>query len=85
MFLIPEWIMGDESLADPETARQFLTHTREPRFICRFVDEDEEDYDPGGFSYADGSFVLCEFEFIDDPPTGEAVTELCRRAMGVLG
>lgn len=82
---VPEWIICVGAPRDQGDALKYLFHTHEPRFICRVVDEAEEEAPVAGFSCAAGDYLLCNFKFIDEPPTGEALTELCRRAIRALG
>ena len=84
MATIPEWLIGTAAPGSEEDAPEWLIHTRAPRFICRVLDEAEEAPVLSAFSYADGDWVLCDFEFIDDPPAGDALRELCRLAMDAL-
>lgn len=57
---------------DPESQRDYLIHTREPRFIARVSLEDPEADEVTGITYSCRSGeVLCEIVWFDPPPLDE--------------
>ncbi len=59
-----EWIIG----TDAEGERDYIIHTRAPRFMARFVSEDAA-YDIEGLTYETaGGEVICEIAWIDPAP-----------------
>jgi len=73
-----EWIIGD-GLPEHGVRREYVVHTKPPRFIARVVLDDEDGLPMGeegaadvlsGSTYDSGlGFVLCEVAWIDPPPS----------------
>ncbi len=75
-----KWIIGDAPAeADTKARREYLVHTRRPRFVARvvMVDDDGEP-EPAdvitGVVYASEDYVLSEIVWIDPPPPAASCT-----------
>ena len=91
-----EWIVGDGPPREAGSRREYVIHAWPPRFICRAVEVDEDSgklaVDEGeadlltGIVYqADSTTLLCEFQWIDDPPSGgKLLTDLMESASDAL-
>jgi len=85
-----EWIVG----AGHRGAREYLVHTRAPRFIARLVALDGAapqavdagaDIDSGVVRRCKGGAeMLCEFGWLDPPPRDRELRALLDRAEGAL-
>lgn len=85
---MPEWLIAGDALE--ESVREWVIHATPPRFIARIVptDEDGRAIDPcdadadliSGLTYSFVDGVLCEFEWIDEPPTGDGLLRLMQGA-----
>ena len=86
-----EWIIGDGPEVKSNTRREYIIHTRPPRFIARIVamdiltEEPEPDEEPAdtltGVVYRNGDeTLLCEIQWIDRPPTTTQLTTLLEAA-----
>lgn len=74
------WIVGDAPIeAGTGARREYVMHTKRPRFVARVVAVDDDGLpEPGeepadiltGVTYASESYVLCEVVWIDSPPAG---------------
>lgn len=86
-----EWIMGE---GPPPRRREYVIHTRRPRFIARVVaidllqdvpEPNEEPVDFGGVNYDAGDSRLCEIAWIDPAPADPtALRSLIDRAADQL-
>ena len=84
-----EWILGD-GLPGPDGARrEYLVHTRSPRFVARVIAVDGDGApDPSegeadtmtGVVYASQDCVIAEIVWIDPPPAPAALTALMEAA-----
>lgn len=90
-----EWIVGDGAAAGEGFRREYVVHTRSPRFVARAVvtdpdgrpDGDEEPADTvTGMTYqAREDLVLCEFKWLDYPPADtEELRKLLEAAVEAL-
>ena len=91
-----EWIVGDGPLHEAGSRHEYVIHAWPPRFICRAVEVDEDSGKPAidegeadlltGIVYqADSTTLLCEFQWIDDPPSGgKLLTDLMESASDAL-
>ena len=91
-----EWIVGDGQPLEGGRRHEYVIHAWPPRFICRVVmvdedsgkpaiDEGEADLLTGIVYQADPTTMLCEFQWIDYPPSGEKfLTDLLESAVGAL-
>ena len=91
-----EWIVGDGAPHEAGGRREYVVHAWPPRFICRAVEVDEDSGKPAvyegeadlltGIVYqADPTTMLCEFQWIDYPPSGEKfLTDLLESAVDAL-
>jgi len=91
-----EWVLGDGIETQSNTRREYITHTRTPRFIARIVDIDEltnlpqPDEDPvdttTGIVYRiRPSQIMCEFLWIDRPPISVELTNILEAAADAVG
>jgi hypothetical protein len=73
-----EWIIG----TDAEGSREYIIHTRAPRFVARLAQEDGHADLLTGITYACGSGeTLCEVAWIDAAPMDEpSLLDLFQRA-----
>lgn len=92
-----EWIVGD-SESDPDQAdgmsREYIIHTRSPRFIARIVatvdeghpipSEEPADILSGVVYAADDGDLFCEIQWIDARPQGDKLVALFQEASNVL-
>lgn len=68
-----DWLIAD----DLHGRREYVVHRAAPRFIARLVDDEREDYNPGGVSLRlDDGQSLVEFEWIDPAPDHARLIEL---------
>lgn len=80
-----KWLLGIST-----SGRQYLIHTRTPRFTCELFGEDDTAGILAPFSYGleDGR-TLANFVFNDEPPHGERLRDLLQSAenqlLAVLG
>jgi hypothetical protein len=81
-----EWIHGKGTKSE----REYLIHTRSPRFIARLILDDRPDDEADantliGVAYvSDHGDIICETHWIDAPPASEkALAELFNRAESV--
>lgn len=78
-----EWIIGDDPPDEGGRRREYIVHTRLPRFIARLVEidddgrpvpgEGEADVTTGVAYRADPNTVICELHWIDRPPASGLV------------
>ncbi|MDD9997892.1 MAG: hypothetical protein OXI95_02910 [bacterium] len=90
-----EWLTcGGQSRTD-EQRRRYIVHTWPPRFRCRAVvidshtglpveAEQPADVERGLIYAASPDTVLAEFDWIDRPPSGEALTRLLEAASDAI-
>ncbi|MDE2911533.1 MAG: hypothetical protein OXL68_01225 [Paracoccaceae bacterium] len=89
-----EWIVG-EGTPEDRRHREYIVHTWPPRFRCRAVAVDLETGVPipaekpadvvTGLTFSvSEDTVLAEFDWIDRPPTGQALTTLLEAAADAL-
>ena len=72
-----EWMVGEAI----DGRRQWIVHTREPRFIAEIIDDDDELNPPFEYQMSSSQW-LCNFLWLDEPP--EDLTILCAEAEGVI-
>ena len=90
-----EWIIGDGPVLDTGARREYVIHAWPPRFMCRVVlinennempavDEGDVDTLTGIVYQADRETLLCEFQWIDRPPSGDTLASLMEAASDAL-
>jgi len=78
-----EWIVG----TDAEGLREYIIHTRAPRFVARVAIDGDGSVDLiSGVTYAcRAGELICEVAWMDTPPTSEPeVLDLFQRAEAVI-
>ena len=89
-----QWIIGDGVETASNTRREYIIHTRKPRFMARVIalDEltgepqpDEGDTDFSGVVFQAGpDSQFCEIVWIDPPPAGRKLSALMESAADAL-
>lgn len=89
-----KWIIGDAPPEeDTQARREYIMHTKHPRFIARIVQVDDEgrpekSEEPtdilAGHRYASEDYVLCEIVWIDPPPSPEKLLALMEEACDAI-
>ncbi|MDE2789536.1 MAG: hypothetical protein OXI81_03830 [Paracoccaceae bacterium] len=90
-----EWIVGEGASEEHRRRREYIVHTWPPRFRCRAVEVDPETGVPmpaetpadvvTGLTFsASEDTVLAEFDWIDRPPTGQALVTLLEATADAL-
>lgn len=74
-----DWLVADDAYG----AAEYIIHRAAPRFIARLVDDELDDYSPGGLTLGlDDTQSLVEIDWIDRPPAD--LTALIREARKAL-
>jgi len=88
-----EWIVGDAPVeAGTGARREYIVHTRRPRFVARVVAVDndglaEPQEDPADIltcAYSSSDYVVCEIVWIDPPPGAEKIHALLEAACDAI-
>ena len=69
-----EWMIGEST----DGQRQWIVHTKEPRFIAEIVDDDEDMFNPPFEYQMRNNQWLCNFVWYDYPP--DDLTIICMEA-----
>ncbi len=90
-----EWIVGDGPRTASRARREYIVHTRPPRFIARVValdeltdgpepDEDPVDTETGVAYQALPETLICEIEWLDPVPRGPELARLMEAAADAI-
>lgn len=87
-----EWVIGDALTGDGRP-REYIMHIAPPRFVARIVEVDESGHPAKGEQPADviagtvynvdDSTLLCEIDWIEQPPAGQ-ITQLLDAAADAI-
>lgn len=75
--IVAEWIVGVG-----DNGRDYLIHTRSPRFVCEIRPDGDESPEDDGVKYTNGDEVLCAFVWQDPMP--DALSIWMERACDAL-